>query len=488
MFLPARADMVAELSVQRLVVGWFDRPKKQRRKPLSGQLELADDSAPLRPLSLAQPSHAPRMAKGGSWFPGFRATASDQPRPTGDDRFATARLGLRAAFTPSQPVIDRMMFAGRTQVLTTLIRSIEDERLHTIVYGERGIGKTSLTHVLAQAAREARYLVSYVSCGAASNFDDTFRAVAGDVPLLYHSAYGPSTPEAERGDTVADLLPQGPISVRQAGDYLAGLVGTRVLIVLDEFDRVESAAFRLNIAEFLKNLSDRSARVQLLIAGVAANLTELLEHVPSIQRNILPLQIPRMSEAEVRQLVKIGEENSELQFEEAARRFIVAAANGLPYLASLLSHHAGLEAIEKSRLDVTAADVAAAVARALNEQEGRISKRSQAQINSLIQDGAGVALGGLSNLAQSNGGELNVRDLGPAFPSSAGTARTENLVRKLAAEGVLLERQESELGATTYHFAEESVPIYLWLLATQARFGVEEDPLAPPERDRVASL
>ena len=89
--------------------------------------------------------------------------------------------------------------------------------------------------------------------------------------------------------------------------------------MLDEFDRVESADFRLGIAEFLKNLSDRSIRVQLLIAGVAANLTELLEHIPSIQRSIFALQIPRMTEAEVRQLIKIGEDTSNTGFRERRR-------------------------------------------------------------------------------------------------------------------------------------------------------------------------
>jgi hypothetical protein len=378
------------------------------------------------------------------------------------------------------------MFAGRSHVLAGVIRALEDERLHTIVYGERGIGKTSLMHMIAQAARGARYLVSYISCGAASNFDEVFRAVAGDIPLLFHTDYGPSTPEGERGDTLARLLPVAPISVRQASDLLAKVVGTRVLVVLDEFDRVDSAEFRQNIAEVIKNLSDRSARVQLLIAGVAGNLTELLEYVPSIQRSVYAFQVPRMTEAEVRQLVKLGEDKSDLQFEEAARRFIVAAANGLPYLASLLSHHAGLEAIEKSRLDVTSADVDAAIAKALVEQRARISRRSQIQIAGLIQGGAGIVLGGLSNLAQLSAGVFSIDDLASALPGPDGVARTHSLVSKLTTEGVLLERQEDEFGAS-YRFAEDSVPIYLWLLSAQSRFGDEEKPSARPAVDRTSA-
>ena len=72
------------------------------------------------------------------------------------------------------------------------------------------------------------------------------------------------------------------ISPRVASDFLAKVVGTRVVVVLDEFDRSGAKEFRQNVAELIKNLSDRLVRVQVVIAGVAANLTELLEHIPSI--------------------------------------------------------------------------------------------------------------------------------------------------------------------------------------------------------------
>jgi Cdc6-like AAA superfamily ATPase len=471
-----------------VAVGWFESLKGSRKRFKAQPLTFRADGNPAdaSPAEVAEPapvgaepasraapppkpslgSSRPRSKRSG-WLPSFRATASDQPRHPQSDRFAEARLRLRSAFTPSQPIIEPGMFAGRTEVLSTLIRAVEDEHLHAVIYGERGIGKTSLMHMLTRAAMDARYIVSYISCGSASRFDDAFRVVASDISLIYHSGYGPNSREGESGATFADLLPDAPISVRQASDYLARIVGTRVLIVLDEFDRAESDEFRLNIAEFLKNLSDRAIRVQVLIAGVAANLTELVENVPSIQRSLMAMPVPRMGETEVRDLVKMGEERSSLQFEESARRFIVSAANGLPYLASLLAHHAGLDAIDKSRLDVTSADVAAAVSKALAEQKGRISKRSQIQIAKSIQEGAMSVLGRLAHLAQVTGGAFSVDEIASAWPGPEGVARTQSLVRQLALVGVLVESQD-EYGLT-YRFAEDSVPTYLWLLAAQAR-------------------
>ena len=137
--------------------------------------------------------------------PASFSMASDQSSGWSADRFAAMRAKLRLAFTPSQPVNDRRMFAGREDVLRTMIRAIEDQRLHAVLYGERGIGKTSLLHMLTEAAHEARYIVVYSSCGANTTFDEIFRAAAADIPLLFHSGFAPTTSEAERGSTLADL-------------------------------------------------------------------------------------------------------------------------------------------------------------------------------------------------------------------------------------------------------------------------------------------
>lgn len=108
------------------------------------------------------------------------------------------------------------------------------------------------------------------------------------------------------------------------------------------------------------------------------------------------------------------------------------------------------------------------------------------QITGLIQEGAGAVLGGLSNLAQLSAGAFSIDDLASAWPGSEGVARTHSLVKRLTEEGVLLERQEDEFGAS-YRFAEDSVPIYLWLLSAQARFGEEDRPSARPAAERTSA-
>jgi hypothetical protein len=327
----------------------------------------------------------------------------------------------------------------------------------------------------------------YLSCGAGSSFDEIFRSVAHGIPLLFHSSYGPTSAESERGDTFADLLTSSPVSVRLASEMLTHVVGTRVLVILDEFDRCESAAFRHAIAELLKNLSDRTVRVQLVIAGVASNVTELVEYIPSIQRSVAAVPVPDMSSTEVRQLVVNGEDASGMNFESAAIGLIILVANGLPYLASLLCHHSCHLALEQGRMTVKVGDVSAALSEALHEFESRTAKRSRAQIAAVLRETPLEAFGVLAHAAQSTGGRFNLDDIAVVVQSADEQAKARALTESLVAKRILLEAQEDDDGRF-YRFVDESVPPYLRLLAAQARLAIAAPAVAPAANEPRAAV
>jgi histone H3/H4 len=261
------------------------------------------------------------------------------------------------------------------------------------------------------------------------------------------------------------------------------VVGTRVLVILDEFDRCESAEFRQAIAELLKNLSDRSVRVQVVIAGVASNVTELVEYIPSIQRSVAAIPVPDMSGVEIRQLVVNGEEASGVNFESAAIGLIVSVAKGLPYLASLLCHHASHLAIEQGRMTVKLDDVTAAVSEALQEFESRTAKRSRAQIAVCLNETPLETLGVIASAAQFTGGRFNLDDIAAVAGGGEEAGKYRAVAESLVAKRLLLEAAEDEDGRF-YSFVDESVPPYLRLLAAQDRLA----PSATPEARVTAKL
>ena len=431
-------------------------------------------------LSLPEMFQQTPQSDAAAELPRFSMSAVDQPSRR-DDRFASVRMKLRSAYTPSQPVFDPRMFAGRMGVLKAAIRAIEDQRLHLVIYGERGIGKTSLLHMLTSAARDARYIVAYMSCGAASNFDETFRSVSTEIPLLFHSSYAPTTAEAEKGASLASLLPAGALLPRRFADLCNKLTGTRVLIILDEFDRAENVEFRRDVAELIKILSDRSVRVQLVIAGVAADLAELVEHIPSVRRNILAIPVPLMTAEEIGELVANGERTSGVTMTPAAREQIVSVSAGSPYIASLICHHAALDALDNQRLDVSPADVTSGIEQAQAELGTRISKGAMDQLTRLSNENGTELLGVIAAASLAGGGEFDAAMIDSKAPSASKAAMCKSLLAELASRDILfVERDDGT--RKRYAFIEDAIPSYLWFLTNHQQLqtgGASQRRLTP---------
>ena len=400
-------------------------------------------SAP-RSTRVAVPLPKAPRASADSRLPRFHGTATEPEANMTRHAPEGARLSL--AFTPAQPISDLRRFAGRSDLVEQVIRTIEDRRMHVVVHGDRGMGKTSLLHILAILAREARYLVRYTSCSEDSEFDEVFRSIAADIRLLYHREYDPTSPEAEKGLSLADTFSDRPLTPTSLSEALAKLAGTRLLLFLDEFDRVSSPHFRKSVAELIKNLSDRSARVQIVIGGVATNLAELIEHIPSIRRNVLGIQVGAMSEEELLQIVDNAQAIARIQFDAESRATLLAASNGSPYLVNLIGQQAARVSLTRGSSDITADDVIASAAQIESELRSRLSPIALDQLFTLEKTLPADTLRDIGRYAH-----LHFGTLLPQQSESVATSLKEA-------------SREAWWGeAGEFRFCDDSIPIIIWL-------------------------
>lgn len=367
-------------------------------------------------------------------------------------RLGDTRNYQMTAFLPSQPVASAIKFAGRSALLGRVVRAIQDQHLHVIIYGDRGIGKTSVLRVIEELAQAAQYAVYYVSCGEDMEFSDTFRAVASKISALYDTSIDPTFETVERGGTLADRLPSGQFTVSQFSEVLTHVAGTRILIMLDEFDRVASPRFRAAVAELIKNLSDRSMQVQLVLAGVASNVTDLVEQVPSIRRNIVGIAVQNMTDEEIGDLIAIGEKHGDVQFNDDAKRMVTQYAAGLPYVASLIAQHACLVGSEERRDTIEEGDVAAAVVRAAEEIGSRLSPATASALSkpkNLVPD---ALVARAAAAAVLNGGVISDTDLVTEISSFNGSEASLFLRLPQYPEGA-------------FAFCEDGASSYAWLVS-----------------------
>lgn len=410
-----------------------------------------------------------------SRLPRFAVAATDElgdfAPVSGPPDLHRARLALAEALAPSQPVTSSDRFAGRIETLESLIAAIEQSRAHVVLYGERGIGKTSLIHVFAETAREARYLVFYGSCGTEASFDEMFRAFAARIPLLYHADISPTGDEEEHLRSIADLISEGPLDPRELAELFGRIVGTRVILILDEYDRVQDVTFRRNVAELIKNLSDRAARVQLVLTGVASSLEELVGFTPSIRRNLVGLGVGPMDAAAMNEILDRAEAATGLSFLPEARVRITRMAAGSPYLVRLLGSRAAAVALDAERVEVTPADVVAGTEAVLGEWNAGLPRNVQRLLERTEVQQALPRLIGAARASGTPDGSFTAEDVAAELGGAdAGTLEAE--LERFSADPLLFMRSQGEEGEARYRFRTQGLAQFLGLSAALARLDV----------------
>jgi AAA domain len=420
-----------------------------------------------RPIAIQWPTAEKLIEKPSreGAFPRFRtSTLGEGSVRAESESLAQTRIALRSVFTPAQPVTDRRMFAGRIKVLSRLIEIIEDRLSHVVIFGERGIGKTSLLHILSDLAEESRYVVLHGTCGAGSRFDEMFRRLLESIPLLYLKNISPTGPEVEGGASFASRLPTGAFDARELSDLLAQIAGIRVLIILDEYDRLENEQFRQYTAELIKNLSDRAAPVQLVIAGVSSNLHELIGYIPSIRRNVIGLPLPHLTSEETEALVALGNSAAGVTFAAESVAMIHSLSNGSPYVIRLICHHASGIALDHGRTNVIIDDIVASLDRMVEEAEGRLAYAPAQRVRHLEIGDRGALLGRIARIASTPDGWFTHSDLALG---EGGKATVEMVEKTLIPAGLV--EMVGDDPEPRYRFIDEGLPNYLWLMVARTQ-------------------
>jgi Cdc6-like AAA superfamily ATPase len=278
---------------------------------------------------------------------------------------------LRDAFTPTRPKQQAGFFSGRHAQLQRIIAGIEEERAHIVLYGERGSGKTSLANIVAAKAEEAGYHVVKLACASDLEFDEVFRIALRRIPAAFLNEALGVTHKAGI-ESFEQLLPPGEVGVADLIRVLERIHDRHVILILDEYDRITSAATKNKLAELIKNMSDASAPVTILLIGVAENVDELLGRHPSLRRTLVTIPLPLMTNHEIEGIIATGERKSGLSFAPEVRRTIVDFAQGLPYHAQLLCLFAARSAVRRHSSRVEGQDLRYAIERAADEAESRV--------------------------------------------------------------------------------------------------------------------
>ena len=179
-------------------------------------------------------------------------------------------LALQAGrvFSPTAPIDERTLFAGRDHQVRLVVDAINQKGQHAIIYGERGVGKTSLANVLSSFLGDQQLTIASprINCDAKDTFDSVWKKILKEIELLQKTrAMRFRNQEELKPIKAVELLGKGRVTTNDVRDVLTLLSQASLpILIVDEFDRLPPKQ-RQPFADTIKTLSDHAVGATVVL-------------------------------------------------------------------------------------------------------------------------------------------------------------------------------------------------------------------------------
>lgn len=276
-------------------------------------------------------------------------------KPTTAEDWAALGFEISGLFDGA-PIDEEDLFAGRLTEVHRILRAVVDRSKHVVLFGERGVGKTSLSNVFWK--RFSKTLKSLVVARVQAGPHDSFSSLWIRA-LEELRAAGIATGKSDLVEIDYQYETITPSQVRR--ELQKCLPSALPIIIIDEYNEVADEDAKTLTANLIKEFYDFSITTTVILVGVADNIGNLIADHASIGRALVQVPLNRMSEGELREIIQKRANRTVMRFSGDAIWTIIVLSRGLPYFTQTLSKHAALHAIDNRRLEVTNEDVEASM-------------------------------------------------------------------------------------------------------------------------------
>jgi len=301
---------------------------------------------------------------------------------------------LMNAFSPEKELDDPALFAGRRLQVIELARNLHTRGTCPIIYGARGLGKSSLALQAQRIAMgDVTLLDGYGQREWVIEADDAFRVFyvrcfsttkdTSAILQLVINSFGditngggrsPSQPVDrtskkrfsfkffETETSTKYQVPEADPSYRdltvedrllEMASRITQVTGQRILVIVDDLELVRDTT---GLASFIKLASSDDLR--FLLVGIGQSISNLVEDHQSIERIAVPIEIPRMQRDELSQIVdramaRLADQGVDFTFQPSAREALARIASGFPWFVHVLGQSALIHAYQDRFTTVT---------------------------------------------------------------------------------------------------------------------------------------
>jgi hypothetical protein len=110
-----------------------------------------------------------------------------------DAELIRMRVQLQRVFTPGAPVSNKDSLAGRGRQVRQIITAVGQVGAHAVIFGERGVGKTSLAGLIhdfwKDAFKDSGIIAPRINCEPLDDFSTIWASIGDEITSIIKDTY-----------------------------------------------------------------------------------------------------------------------------------------------------------------------------------------------------------------------------------------------------------------------------------------------------------
>ncbi|MDE1492567.1 ATP-binding protein [Xenorhabdus bovienii] len=254
---------------------------------------------------------------------------------------------LNQVVRPAAPISTFELLFGREKQISAIESVLYSDGRSVFIYGDRGVGKTSLAHTIAYKLQEENEPI-LIGCEPSSSLLSIINDImikakpknninkekifsAGMNVLGFNLNSTVKTTNKNEVDNVNSIS-----SAVFALEKLIEIHSSCPFIVIDEFDQIESVHERQNFGRLIKALGDQNIKVKIIFTGISDSLHSLIGGHLSSERQIHQTHLEALPWNGRFKIIDNAFSEFNIKIDEDIRYKIAGLSDGFPHYVHLL--------------------------------------------------------------------------------------------------------------------------------------------------------
>lgn len=256
---------------------------------------------------------------------------------------------LSRVLSPARPLQSEEFLRGREEQLAGIKQALYQPGRHVLVYGFRGVGKSSLAQTAAFSLSEGTDPI-LLGCDEKTSFRSIIRDVFDEVTMrdpkidrvvrergISFEHFGIT---AGMKVTTEEHQPSAPGSVNEAVrllQFLCESYKAKPVIVVDEFDQIKNKEEQVNFTNFVKQISDKHVPVKFIFCGIGDSIEALMSAHGSADRYFHTVELGRLPWEARFEIVQVAATSLGIEIDESTLFRVARISDGFPHYVHFIA-------------------------------------------------------------------------------------------------------------------------------------------------------